>query len=212
VLMFVGFAGQAFQREENAVIATGESHDFAGYRLRFDGLTHSENLIKQTYQAEIAVSAGGQPLGRMRPGREFFEQRPNEPMSQVAIKRSVGEDLYITLGSYDEAKRAVALKLVVNPMVDWMWLGFLVMAFGSLLILAPRRQQESEEAAPSWAGVAAGLGVAALVAIVGKAWLHVPVSAQLVTLALCGLTVGMAGLACYRLLESLLVPADQPRP
>jgi hypothetical protein len=35
-----------------------------------------------------------------------------------------------------------------------------------------------------------------------------PTSSQLATLALCGLTVGLAGLACYRLFESLLVPAE----
>jgi len=207
--MFVGFAGQAFQREESAVIASGESKDFAGYRLRFDGLTQSQDLIKQTFQAEIAVSSGGKPLGRLRPGREFYEQRPNEPVSQVAIRRGVGEDLYVTLGSYDEARRAVALKLVINPLVDWMWLGFLVMAFGALVLLAPRQRQADEARDRSWAGTAAGLGVAALAAVLGKAVLHMPLSAQLATLALCGLTVGLAGLACYELLASLLVAADE---
>jgi hypothetical protein len=48
------------------------------------------------------------------------------------------------------------------------------------------------------------LGVAAIVAFVGKAVLHMPMSAQLATLALCGLTVGSAGLALYGLLQALL--------
>ncbi|MBN2574112.1 MAG: heme lyase CcmF/NrfE family subunit [Deltaproteobacteria bacterium] len=206
VLMFVGFAGQAFQREENAIIATGDSKDFAGYRLRFEGMVQSRDLIKETYRAEIAVSSGGRSLGRLRPGREYYERRPNEPVSQVAIRRGLAEDLYVTLGSYDEARRAVALKLVINPLVDWMWLGFLVMAFGSLLILAsgPRAQVR----AWSWGGAVVALGVAALAAVLGKAVLRMPVSAQLATLALCGLSVGLAGLACYRLFASLLLPAD----
>ena len=208
VLMFVGFAGQAFQREQSAVLAVGESQDFGGYRLRFDGITQDRGLIKETYRAEIAVSAHGKSLGRMQPGREFYEQRPNEPVSQVAIQRGIAEDLYITLGSYDEARRAVALKLVINPLVDWMWLGFLVMAFGALLILAPARREKAEARGWSWGHAAAGLGVAGLVALLGKAVLHMPTSSQLATLALCGLTVGLAGLACYRLFESLLVPAE----
>ena len=208
VLMFMGFAGQAFQHEESAVLGSGESKDFGGYRLRFDGMTQSRDLIKETYRAEIAVSANGKPLGRMQPGREFYEQRPNEPVTQVSIRRSIGEDLYITLGSYDEAKRAVALKLVINPLVDWMWLGFLVMAFGALLILAPARSQEADARGWSWVHATAAVGVAAAVAMVGKAVLHMPLSAQLVTLALCGLTVGLAGLALYSLLSSLLAPAE----
>jgi cytochrome c-type biogenesis protein CcmF len=205
VLMFVGFAGQAFQREETAVIEVGQSKDFAGYRLRFDGIKQERTLVKETYLADIAVSSGGKSLGRLAPGRDFYDQRPNEPVSQVAIRRGITEDLYLTLGSYDEARRAVALKLVTNPLVDWMWLGFLVMAFGALLILGPGRTQEAEARQPSMVGqVALALGVAAIVAFVGKAMLHMPVSAQLATLSLCGLTVGLAGLALYRLLQSLL--------
>jgi cytochrome c-type biogenesis protein CcmF len=210
VLMFLGFAGQAFQREESAVIASGETKDFAGYRLRFDGIAQSSDLIKGTYRADLAVSADGVSLGRLHPGREFYQQRPNEPVSQVAIRRGIGEDLYVTLGSYDEDRGAVALKLVINPLVDWMWLGFLVMAFGALLILAPTRPQESASRRRSWSHVATAIGVGVLVAIVGKVVLHMPVSAQLATLALCGLTVGLAGLACHGLLESLLVPRSCP--
>jgi hypothetical protein len=88
-----------------------------------------------------------------------------------------------------------------------MWLGFLVMAFGALLILAPGRAQEAARSA-TWVRAAAPLGAAGVVAFVGKTFLHMPTSAQLVTLALCGLTVGLAGLASYGLLQSLLVPSE----
>jgi cytochrome c-type biogenesis protein CcmF len=213
VLMFVGFAGQAFQHEETAVIAAGESKDFGPYKLRFEGMTQGHDLIKETYSADISVSSDGRNLGHLKPGRDFYDQRPNEPVSQVAIRRGIAEDLYITLGSYDEARRAVALKLVRNPLVDWMWLGFLVMAFGALLILAPAaRAQEAEARQRStWLHAGTGLGVAGVAAIIGKAFLHMPTSAQLLSLALCGLTVGLAGLACYSLLQSLMVPAEDTR-
>jgi len=212
VLMFVGFAGQAFQKEETAVIAVGQSKDFAGYRLRFDGIKQDRTLVKETYLADIAVSSGGRTLGRLYPGRDFYDQRPNEPVSQVAIRRGIAEDLYLTLGSYDEARRAVALKLVTNPLVDWMWLGFLVMAFGALLLLGPGRAQEADVRQPLASRVGMAMGVAVIVAFVGKAVLHMPVSAQLGTLALCGLTVGLAGLALYGLLQSLLGEEAEPSP
>ena len=209
VLMFMGFAGQAFQHEETAVISTGESKAFGPYKLRFEGMTQTRDLIKESFMAEIAVSSDGKNLGRLHPGREFYDQRPNEPVSQVAIHRSIREDLYITLGSYDDATRAVALKLVRNPLVDWMWLGFLVMAFGALLILVPPRAQEAEAGHRTlWVHVGGGLGVAGLAAIIGRTVLHMPASAQLFTLGLCGLTIGLAGLACYSLLQSLMVPVD----
>jgi cytochrome c-type biogenesis protein CcmF len=208
VLMFVGFAGQAFQREESAVIGTGESKDFSGYRLRFEGITEKRDLIKQTFSADIAVSRDGKSLGHLRPGREFYDQRPNEPVSQVSIRRGIAEDLYLTLGSYDEARRAVALKLVTNPLVDWMWLGYLVMAFGSLLLLGPGKAAETDRAF-SWSHFLTSLGMGALVAFIGKLVLRMPVSAELATLALCGLTLGLAGLAAYAVVQSLFT-RDEP--
>jgi hypothetical protein len=54
--------------------------------------------------------------------------------------------------------------------------------------------------------------VAGAAALVGKAVLRMPISAQLGTLALCGLTVGLAGLACYSLLQSLMVPVENSNP
>jgi len=209
VLMFMGFAGQAFQREETVVLAKGESKDFAGYRLRFDGVTEGRNRIKQTFSADIAVSSGGKSLGHLRPGRDLYNQRPNEPLSQVAIRRGLVEDLYVTLGSYDEPRRFVSLKLVTNPLVDWMWLGFLVMAFGSLLLLAPAGAQEAEAKAVLWGHVLAALASALVIAGIGKVILHMPTSAELATLALCGLTLGLAGSAAYALVESLLVPDER---
>jgi cytochrome c-type biogenesis protein CcmF len=195
VLMFMGFAGQAFQREETAVIALGQSKDFAGYRLRFDGIKQQRTLVKETYLADIAVSSGGRSLGHLQPGRDFYDQRPDEPVSQVAIRRGIAEDLYLTLGSYDEARRTVALKLVTNPLVDWLWLGFLVMAFGALLILGAGRSEEARARQPLAASLVASLGVAAGVALVGRAILHMPVSAQLGARARCGWTRGLAGSA-----------------
>jgi len=209
VLMFLGFAGQAFQHEESAVIQAGETKSFGPYKLRFDGMTQGRDLIKETFSADIAVSSDGKSLGRLHPGRDFYDQRPNEPVSQVAIRRGVAEDLYITLGSYDEARRAVALKLVRNPLVDWMWLGFLVMAFGALLILAPTRAREAEARQPSLVlHLGAGFGGAAVAAVIGKFVLHIATTAQLVSIALCGLTIGLAGLACFTLLQSLMVPDE----
>jgi cytochrome c-type biogenesis protein CcmF len=204
VLMFVGFAGQAFQREDTAVISVGQSKDFAGYRLRFEGIKQQRTLVKETYLADIAVSVDGRSLGHLYPGRDFYDQRPNEPFSQVAIRRGIAEDLYLTLGSYDDVSRAVALKLVTNPLVNWMWLGFVVMAFGALWILGPGQPQQAPAPQRRAAPIAMALGAAALVAIAGKVVLHMPLSAQLATLALCGLTVGLAGLALYQLLLSLL--------
>ena len=206
VLMFLGFAGQAFQKEQTTIIGTGETASFRGYNLRFDGIAHTDNALRETYRADILVTKDAKPLGRLQPGRLFYHQRPNEPFSEVAIHRSISEDLYLTFGSYDPDRKAVALKVVTNPLVDWMWLGFMVMAFGSLLVLLPRKTADSPERASLLMPALASIGMAILVTVLGKTVLRMPMDLPLITLALCGLTVGVAGLACYRVLQALFSP------
>ena len=54
-----------------------------------------------------------------------------------AIRRGPTEDLYITLGNYDLAEGNVTLKVVVNPVVDWIWFGFMLLAIGTGIALLP---------------------------------------------------------------------------
>jgi hypothetical protein len=174
--------------------------------MRFEGISHTDNALRETYRADILVSKNGKSLGRLQPGRLFYHQRPNEPFSEVAIHRNIAEDLYLTFGSYDQDRKSVALKVVTNPLVDWMWFGFVVMAFGSLLILLPRKTAEGPARVSLLMPVLASVGMAVLVTVLGKTVLRMPMDLPLITLALCGLTVGVAGLACYRVLQALLSP------
>ncbi len=85
----------------------------------------------------MTVLLDGKPAGQLLPARWVYHKRPDEPATQVAILRGLGEDLYVTMGKHDVDEGTAALKLVSNPLVDWMWLGFLLMAAATLLVLLP---------------------------------------------------------------------------
>jgi cytochrome c-type biogenesis protein CcmF len=150
VLMFVGFAGQAYQKEKDKHFLPGETLAFGRYKLRFDRLTHTEDRQKEMVTGEFTVFQGDKEIARMRPARWFFHDKP-QPTTEVAIRRSPAEDLYITLANYDFAQGSGLTKLVINPMVDWVWLGFLMLAFGTGIALLPETML---------AGVAARAGLA----------------------------------------------------
>jgi cytochrome c-type biogenesis protein CcmH/NrfF len=57
----------------------------------------------------------------------------------VAIRRAFAEDLYIVLAGFEVETQAATLHIVVNPLVNWIWLGFGVLAFGTLITLLPER-------------------------------------------------------------------------
>jgi len=81
--------------------------------------------------------AGGKVIDHMRPAKWFFHNHESEPTTEVAIRRGPAEDLYITLGNYDLAEGNATFKLVVNPVVDWIWFGFMLLAIGTGICLMP---------------------------------------------------------------------------
>jgi len=78
-------------------------------------------------------------VGTMTPARWFFARREEEPTTEVAIRRGLGEDLYVVLAGYDAASQSATYAVTVNPLVNWIWFGFAVMAIGTGIALLPER-------------------------------------------------------------------------
>jgi len=51
------------------------------------------------------------------------------------------EDLYMILADYREDQSAT-IKVYVNPMVSWIWIGGLIIAFGSTITMWPDRLEQ----------------------------------------------------------------------
>jgi cytochrome c-type biogenesis protein CcmF len=76
----------------------------------------------------------------MHPAKWSYRHHEDEPpTSEVDIKKTLGEDLYIVLNGVDQQAGIANLKIVVNPLVNWIWLGFLLLAFGTAIAFMPDR-------------------------------------------------------------------------
>jgi cytochrome c-type biogenesis protein CcmF len=141
MLMFLGFAGSSFKREQQVQLKVGEQTTLGRYTLRNDGVKVSDDGQKQMVTGYISVFKDGKPLDTMYPGKWFFRKHESEPTTQVAIRRTVAEDLYIVLAFQpsDLATQSASLQINVNPLVDWVWFGFAIMALGTGIALLPER-------------------------------------------------------------------------
>jgi cytochrome c-type biogenesis protein CcmF len=137
VLIFLGFAGQGFKQEEQVLLKVGQQTTVAGFTVRHDGLRVTTDAQKQMVTGHVSVTRDGKALGEMAPARWFFNKHEDEPTTEVAIRRAPGEDLYLVLGGYDVATQSATYAITVNPLVNWIWLGFAVMAIGTGLALLP---------------------------------------------------------------------------
>ena len=137
VLMFLGFAGQGFHREEQVPLKVGQQTTVGPFTVRHDALRVTNDAQKQMVTADVSVFEGNRQIDRMHPARWFFAKHEDDPTTEVAIRRAVSEDLYLVLGSYNVSTQEATYKIVINPLVNWIWFGFAVMALGTGLALLP---------------------------------------------------------------------------
>jgi cytochrome c-type biogenesis protein CcmF len=139
VLMFLGFAGQGYKQDEQLLLKPGQQATVGGYTILHDALTVTSDRQKQMITGDVTVRRDGKTIARMHPAKWFFDKHESEPTSEVAIRRTPAEDLYIVLAGYDVSTQTATYAITINPLVDWIWFGFGVLALGTGIALLPER-------------------------------------------------------------------------
>jgi cytochrome c-type biogenesis protein CcmF len=137
VLVFLGFAGQGFKQEEQALLKPGQEVKVGKFTVRHDALRVTSDSQKQMVTGQVTVSENGAVIDQLRPARWFFNKHEDEPTTEVAIRRAPTEDLYVVLASYDASTQTATYAVTINPLVNWIWIGFGVIALGTGLALLP---------------------------------------------------------------------------
>ncbi|MGH7805482.1 MAG: heme lyase CcmF/NrfE family subunit, partial [Candidatus Binatia bacterium] len=137
VLIFVGITGSSlFRQEVQETVSKGQSFRLGDYELRYEDLRITDTPHLETTHAVVAVSRGGESLGVLEPEKRFYK-RPGQPTTEVAIRKSLREDLYLVLGALDAETGLVTFQGFVNPLVAWLWIGGVVMMLGTGIVLSP---------------------------------------------------------------------------
>jgi cytochrome c-type biogenesis protein CcmF len=137
VLMFLGFAGEGFKLEEQMLLKPGQQATVGHFTIRHDALRVTQDAQKQMVTGHVTVQEDGEEIGQMQPAKWFFNKREQEPTTEVAIRRRPAEDLYIVLAGFTVETQSATYAVTVNPLVNWIWAGFGLMAVGSILALLP---------------------------------------------------------------------------
>ncbi len=136
VLMIVGITGSnVYNQEVNKTIKAGQTIDYAGYSLTFNGLKETIRGKNTVVYADMTVSKDGQTPEAIRPEKVFYPTT-EQPSTEPAIKSTLLEDFYILLSAWDQDQSAM-VKINVNPLVAWLWIGGYVLIFGTVFALWP---------------------------------------------------------------------------
>jgi len=146
VLIIMGIAGSmGYSVEREATLRTGESLSLGRYHILFEGLRGSQQPTHFRVEGDFRVFNKGEDLGILSPALKFFPAQQS-PVGRAVYRSNISDDLYLILSGFSELKENQAtLKILVRPMVMWMWVGGLVILLGTIVAVWPFRKASEEE-------------------------------------------------------------------
>jgi cytochrome c-type biogenesis protein CcmF len=142
LLVTVGVTGsQAWSVKTEATLQRGESTELAGYHVRFDTLAASEESNHVKVTGTFGVGGHGRQF-TLAPAKKFYPQEQS-PIAYVDYRLGFLEDLYIVLGDFARDGSHATVKLQVNRLVSWIWIGGLVLTLGAVLAILPERKRQA---------------------------------------------------------------------
>ncbi len=136
VIMFIGFTGQAFNQHETKNLGLGETLHFGHYNLNLLSVNDNETGDYQYSRATIQVSKGGQVIDQLEPEVRLYKSSQQQN-SIIGVRRRLSEDLYINFSGVSQDNSKAILQLYTFPLVSWVWVGYFVLLFGTLICLIP---------------------------------------------------------------------------
>jgi cytochrome c-type biogenesis protein CcmF len=138
VFMFIGYTGAAFNQDVTKEIAPGGSFQLGHYTLKVTNMEQGENDNYTWQKLTIDATRGSTSVGTLEPARRFYKSS-QQPTSEVDIRRRLNEDLYVNFAGVSTDNQRAVVQAYVFPLVSWVWIGFWVLAMGTLVCLIPSK-------------------------------------------------------------------------
>ena len=206
VLIFLGFAGNAFKQEEQVSLKPGQQVKVGAFTVLLNAVKVTDDGQKQMITGDTTVFRDGKQIARMYPARWFYRKHEEEPTTEVAIRRGFAEDLYLVMPAFSVEDQSASMGIIINPLVNWVWAGFGVLAIGTGIALLPDTVFSFALASlPAGAATASMLLLAMLVwpstllaqqtvPVEKKSALHRQIEGEIICTCGCRLPVGSCGM------------------
>ncbi|MGH7645649.1 MAG: heme lyase CcmF/NrfE family subunit, partial [Gemmatimonadales bacterium] len=146
VVLCVAFAGMAFRTETQASLRPGETATLRspyGHRYTFTHLAVSQDKVLNRHVTAglVEVHRDGRRLGYLRSEKrqhvDGFGQPTFEPSTEVGIRSTLREDIYVVLAGVVGGTEQAVYRFTLNPLVWWVWFGGMILVAGGLIVLWP---------------------------------------------------------------------------
>ncbi len=130
-------ASSAWQVEKLQVMRPGEIQAVGPYQFKFVGAVPLDGPNYTAVRGTFRVSRDGSEVAVMQPESRSY-QNPPMATTEAAIRTGWGGDLYAVVGD-PTGDGAWSTRFYNKPMINWIWIGSLIMVLGGLISLTDRR-------------------------------------------------------------------------
>ena len=145
VVIVIGLAGSAFNLEKEQEMGFGDKLQIGSYTLVGQKYTSDDNARYRSDLAILDVYKNGKFLGTLYPEQRSYhisgDPRDTQRDTIVANRSTLQEDLYVILAGMNLQTDRPVIKAYVNPLVAWIWIGWLVVVAGTGMALVPNAAQ-----------------------------------------------------------------------
>jgi cytochrome c-type biogenesis protein CcmF len=136
VVLFIGIAGGAFNQSKEQEMGFGDALELGPFRLVCQSFTQDSNPNFDTEYALLDVYKGGKKLTQLAPERRFYIASQTSS-TMVALRSTLANDLYVIYEGKNPDTQKPIIKVFLNPLMNWIWIGVLIVVGGTILALVP---------------------------------------------------------------------------
>jgi cytochrome c-type biogenesis protein CcmF len=135
-LVMIGLAGSAFNQDKEKEMGYGDRMNVGAYTLTCRSYTQDDKPNYRSEWAILDVTKNGKPLTTLFPERRFYKAS-QQMATMVANRSTLQEDLYVVYEGVNEDTGRPIIKVHLNPLVMWIWIGWLTIVGGTALCMVP---------------------------------------------------------------------------
>ena len=136
----VAFSGP-YKTERDLLFAKGQTEQIGSYSVSLEGIQDGAGPGYVYLRASLNIREGSEELGQLAPERRIYAKFGDMQFSEVDVLSGFGRDIYASLLGMDEDYR-VLVRISLEPLVNWIWIGGLLMCILPLAGLLRRRARQ----------------------------------------------------------------------
>ena len=129
-------ASSSFRSEKEITLKPGESVTVSGRTLRLKEIWGRQEKQRAVIGATMEIMDGTKVTGSMQPRMNFYPTSQT-PIPTPDVKSAFMGDLYLNLQAFRPDGSAATVKVIVEPLVPWIWFGGLVVVIGAIISMRP---------------------------------------------------------------------------